>query len=67
MASCMECRFFVYQPAELELAVPGLNILSSAYGAVRDRTGLCEQRDIFLTPELVCSQFQPKCSLPVTG
>ena len=67
MASCMECRFFVYQPAELELALPGLNILSSAYGSVRGHTGLCEQREVFLTAEPACSQFQPKCSLPATG
>ena len=67
MVSCMECRFFVYQPAELELALPGLNILSSAYGSVRDRTGLCGQQDVFLTPAPACSQFQSKCSLPATG
>ncbi len=67
MVSCMECRFFVYRPAELEMALPGLNILSSAYGAVRGQTGLCQQRDVFLTPQPACSQFQPEGSLPATG
>jgi len=37
---CGLCRFFTGAPAELERAIPGLNILSSAYGSVRADTGL---------------------------
>jgi hypothetical protein len=46
---CGACRFFTGAPAALERAIPGLNILSSAYGSVRGDTGLCEQHEIFVT------------------
>lgn len=46
---CGACRFFTGTPAALERAVPGLNILSSAYGSVRGDTGLCERHDSFVT------------------
>ncbi|HVC10738.1 MAG TPA: hypothetical protein VNE59_03795 [Burkholderiales bacterium] len=46
---CGACRFFTGTPAALERAVPGLNILSSAYGSVRGDTGLCERHDTFVT------------------
>ncbi len=46
---CGACRFFTGAPAALERAVPGLNILSSAYGSVRGNTGLCERHDSFVT------------------
>jgi hypothetical protein len=46
---CGACRFFTGTPAALERAVPGLNILSSAYGSVRGSTGLCERHDSFVT------------------
>ncbi len=46
---CGACRFFTGTPAALERAVPGLNILSSAYGSVRGNTGLCERHDSFVT------------------
>ncbi|MHB8495264.1 MAG: hypothetical protein ACYC9Z_12750 [Casimicrobiaceae bacterium] len=46
---CGACRYFIGAPAALERAVPGLNILSSAYGSVRGNTGLCEWHDSFVT------------------
>ena len=46
---CGACRFFTGTPAALEHAIPGLNILSSAYGSVRGDTGLCERHDRFVT------------------
>ena len=46
---CGACRFFTGAPAALERAIPGLNILSSAWGSVRGDTGLCERRDTFVT------------------
>jgi hypothetical protein len=46
---CGACRFFTGTPAALERAVPGLNILSSAYGSVRGSTGLCQAHDSFIT------------------
>jgi hypothetical protein len=42
----------------LERAIPGLNILSSAYGSVRDNTGLCEKRESFVTfATAACAKF----------
>ena len=46
---CGACRFLIGAPAALERAIPGLNILSSAYGSVRADTGLCERHDRFVT------------------
>jgi len=45
-------------PAALERALPGLNILSSAYGSVRADTGLCERHEHFVTSTTeACSAF----------
>lgn len=55
--SCAVCRHFTDRPAELERAIPGLNILSSAYGSVRDETGLCRRREAFVTPMASCVEF----------
>jgi hypothetical protein len=46
---CGACRFFTGSPAALERAIPGLNILSSAWGSVRADTGLCGHSDTFVT------------------
>jgi len=58
-ARCGACRFFVGAPAALERAIPGLNILSSAYGSVRADTGLCRRHESFTTSATVsCPQFE---------
>ena len=57
--ACARCRSFVVEAAALERAVPGLNILSSAYGSVRAHTGLCEVHGTFVTPAQRCAQFEP--------
>jgi hypothetical protein len=57
-ARCAACRFFTGAPAALERAIPGFNILSSAYGSVRADTGLCERRGVFTTAHsAACPQF----------
>jgi hypothetical protein len=56
---CAACRHFVGASAALERAIPGLNILSSAYGSVRGETGLCERHDTFTTARSpACPQFE---------
>ena len=55
--SCGTCRHFADDPAGLERAIPGLNILSSAFGSVRDETGLCARHDAFVTPSAGCADF----------
>jgi len=60
MDSCAQCRFCVADPAALERAIPGLGILSSAYGSVRADTALCEKRGVFVTLAHWCPGFRPK-------
>jgi len=58
---CGACRFFTGTPAALERAIPGLNILSSAYGSVRSDTGLCERHESFVTSATqACAEFAAK-------
>jgi hypothetical protein len=62
---CGGCRFFTGAPAALERAVPGLNVLSSAYGSVRADTGLCERHDVFVTARSpACGEFEGSGDLP---
>jgi hypothetical protein len=57
-ARCAACRFFTGAPAALERALPGVNILSSAYGSVRADTGLCERHGAFTTARTAaCPEF----------
>ena len=51
---CGRCRYFTGEPAALERAIPGLNILSSAFGSVRDETGLCRRFEIFVVSGAAC-------------
>jgi hypothetical protein len=56
---CQTCRFFTGTPAALERAIPGLNILSSAYGSTLGNTGLCERHDVFTTAAAAaCREFE---------
>jgi hypothetical protein len=50
---------FAIDPKELEAIIPGLNIVSSAYGSVRADTAYCKFKDIFLIPALACHGFKP--------
>ena len=57
---CGACRFLIGTPAALERAIPGLNILSSAYGSVRGDTALCGRHDHFVTSSTpACREFAP--------
>ena len=60
---CKDCRHLVIHPDQLEQAIPGLNILSSAYGSVRAETGLCLQHDKFTTARSSCADFLSKNAL----
>lgn len=55
---CGACRYFIGTPDALERAVPGYNILSSAYGSVRGETGLCDRHSNFVTARTpACPEF----------
>jgi hypothetical protein len=55
--TCRECGRFVQDAQGLERALPGLNILSSAFGSVRADTGMCRASDTMITPHLACAEF----------
>jgi len=57
---CLQCEYFVIDPKELETLIPGLNIVSSAYGSVRADTAYCTFKDIFLTDVIVCPEFKSR-------
>ncbi|MCU0303271.1 MAG: hypothetical protein MUC56_04360 [Thermoanaerobaculales bacterium] len=54
---CGRCAHFVDDPRELERALPGLGILSSAWGSTRGDQGLCTVHDLFLQPVMSCPRF----------
>jgi hypothetical protein len=63
--TCNACRFFTGTPAALERAIPGLKILSSAYGSVRGDTGLCERHGTFATASSpACLGFEENTPVP---
>jgi len=51
---CGHCPHYIGGPAALESALPGLNILSSAFGSVRDETGLCRRFETFVVRTAGC-------------
>lgn len=59
LCTCWQCGHFAIDPKELETIIPGLNIVSSAYGSVRADTAYCKFKDIFLIPAPACHGFKP--------
>lgn len=62
---CIRCRHALLRPDHLEAAIPGLNILSSAYGSVRAETGLCRRHDKFITARSACADFESQAAVSV--
>ncbi len=65
MGTCFDCRHFVNDPRQLELSIPGLNTLSSAYASVRGESGLCSRLDLFLAPGGDCPNFEREGEAPL--
>jgi len=59
-STCRDCKFFIVEPHQLEDAIPGLRILSSAFGSVRADTALCNYDGVFITAMPACRHFHPK-------
>ena len=57
---CAQCRDFIDDPAVLELQLPSLLILSSAYGDCRGDQGVCAVHQRWVTPKLSCKSFRPR-------
>jgi hypothetical protein len=60
--SCRSCAHFEDDPRALEDALPGLTILSSAFGSVRGDAGLCAICDRFMEPVSAntCLHYRPR-------
>lgn len=58
--TCRSCAHFVDDPEQIEAQLPGINILSSAYGSVRGDAGICRKKDLFMEPVLArdCRFFE---------
>ncbi len=62
-SQCLHCRHALLRADRLEVVIPGLNILSSAYGSVRGETGLCRRHDKFITARSTCADFESRAAL----
>lgn len=56
-AACSRCRHYAGESSAVEGEVPGLAILSSAYGSVRADTAYCRRHDVFFVPLAACPEF----------
>lgn len=64
---CGHCRHFAAGAHSLESEVAGLKILSSAFGSIRDETGLCRMRDLFCMPDHHCPDWQERRTANTRG
>jgi len=70
-ATCKSCAHFQNDPAFIEQAYPGLTIMSSGFASVRDKDGLCDYNQIYLSAGDSCPHFtsrkaeQEKSSAPL--
>jgi len=54
---CQNCAHFQSDPALIEQAYPGLTTMSSGYASVRDRDGLCNFHQVYLSGRDRCESF----------
>lgn len=55
--ACENCIHFQNHPARIEAAYRGLTTMSSGYASVRDRDGLCDHHNLYLSARDSCPQF----------
>jgi hypothetical protein len=55
---CRECHHFLGSSRELESQLPGLTILSSAYGDSMGDQGLCRLHERLVPPRHTCPDFK---------
>jgi hypothetical protein len=55
---CRGCRHFLGASRELEVELPGLTILSSAYGDSMGDQGLCRHHERLVPPGHTCPEFK---------
>ena len=55
--SCRNCIHFENNPAIIEKTYPGLTVMSSGYASVRDKDGLCNHNQLYLSAWDSCPGF----------
>ncbi|MDD5248786.1 MAG: hypothetical protein PHY45_07365 [Rhodocyclaceae bacterium] len=63
MSDCTQCLHCEDDPGSIERLLPGMNILSSAYGNTRGITAICQHHDMFISPGLACADFRARPGL----
>ncbi len=58
--TCQNCVHFQNTPSKIENLYPGLTAMSSGYASVRDKDGLCNLNDIYLSAGDRCSHFNAR-------
>ena len=56
-ASCQHCIHFENDPARIEAVYPGLTAMSSGFASVRDRDGVCNFNQLYLSARDSCPHF----------
>jgi len=56
---CQKCAYFQNDPGLIEEVYPGLTTMSSGFASVRDRDGLCNYNQIYLSARDSCPHFTP--------
>jgi hypothetical protein len=56
---CIRCMHFNNSPEYLESVFKGLTSLSSAHASVRKQDGICHLRDLYLSADGLCDDFEP--------
>jgi hypothetical protein len=57
---CQDCIHFQNDPAVIEEVYRGLTTMSSGFASVRDRDGICEHHQRYLSARDSCEQFSPR-------
>jgi hypothetical protein len=58
--SCQGCAHFQNDPVMIEKAYPGLTTMSSGFASVRDKDGLCNYNQLYLSARDSCKNFKPR-------
>jgi hypothetical protein len=59
-STCQNCTSFQNDPVHIEKAYPGLTAMSSGFASVRDRDGLCDYHQLYLSARDSCPHFSPR-------
>jgi hypothetical protein len=57
-AGCRGCTHFCQDGARLEVALPGLAVLSSAAGSTRADDGFCRHHDALINGQARCADYK---------